>query len=118
LFRERNGDPAMTTGFLVIVGYLGIGIERCWKHLLEAREYSWKSNSVKFFEVLFKANNWSFDLTSVVPWFSIDRGPSLILERQQKELLSEHVLLRYRAQMRISSRSGYLPVSSRRFFAD
>ena len=108
----------MTTGFLVIVGFWGIGIERCWKRLFDARGYSWKSNFVKFFEVLFKANNWFFDLTSVLPWFSIDRGPSLILERQHKELLSEHVVWRYRALRHISSRSGYLSVSSRRFLAD
>ena len=97
-----------------MVGYWGIGIERCWKRLFEARGHSWKSNSVKFFEVLFKANNWSFDLTSVLPWYSIDRGPSLIFERQHKELLPEQVMLHYRALRRVSSRSEYLPVSPRR----
>ena len=54
----------MTAGFLVIVGLWGIGIERCWNRLYACRWYACKSNFVKFYEALFKANNWSFDLKS------------------------------------------------------
>ena len=108
----------MTAEFLVIVGYLGIGTERCWKRLFEGRWYSWKLNFVKSFKALFKANTWSFDLKSGVSWFGIDLGSSLVLDRQHVEWVPEHVVFRYRALRRNSSRSPYLPVSSRRFLSD
>lgn len=108
----------MMIGFLVMAGYGIIGIERCWKRLAMGRWYSWESNFVTFFEALFKANNWSFDLKILVCWFGIDLGPAPVLERQHRELLPKHVVWRYKALKRISSRSPYLPVFSRRFLSD
>ena len=63
----------------VIVGCLEIGIERSWKRLCDGQWYSWKSLFEKPLEVLFKENNWSFDLrhSSVL---CIDPLPSLFLE--------------------------------------
>jgi hypothetical protein len=101
-----------------MVGYWGIGIERCWKRLFEARGHSWKSNSVIFFEVLFKANNWSFDLKSIVPALCIDLGPSLVFEPEPVALLPEPVAWQKRVLRRSSIRSSHLPVASRRIFSD
>lgn len=108
----------MTIKFLVIVGYWRIGIERCWKRLSESRSFSWKSNSPKFYEALVKANNWSFDLKSIIPRFDQDLRPIPILESQHEKLLPKHVVLRFRALKRTSSRSRYRPISSRRLYFD
>lgn len=108
----------MTMKILVIVGYWRIGIERCWKRLSENRRFSWKSKSQKFYEALVKANNWSFDLKSIIPWFDIDLRPIPILESHHGKLLPKHVMLRYRALKRTSSRLQYRPISSRRLYFD
>ncbi len=88
------------------------------KRLLEGQWYSWKLNVVKFFDALFKADNWSFDLKSVVSCFNIDLGRSLVLEPQHIKLLPEHVVLRYRALRRPFSRFPHRPGSSRRSLSD
>ena len=69
----------MSRLFFVIVGYLEIGIERCWKRLCEGQWYSWKSLFEKPLEALFKENSWSFDLRHS-GLLCIDPVPSLFLE--------------------------------------
>jgi len=107
----------MTTGFLVIVGYWGIGIERCWKRLFERSGFTWKSNVGRFFEPFSKANDWFFDLKPVVPCFGIDQGYHHVFCRQ-RELLPEYVISNRRALRRTASRSPYHRGSSRRFLDD
>jgi hypothetical protein len=68
----------MSRLFFVIVGCLGIGIERCWKRLFEDQWYSWKSLFVKPLDALFKENSWSFDLRHS-GLLCIDPVPSLFL---------------------------------------
>ena len=108
----------MTMKFLVIVGYCGTGMERCWKRLRESQCYLWKSKIETFFETLFKANDWSFDLHTIGRWSRMDLGPSFAFDRQHAELLPVPVALPSRVRRRPSSRSMYLPVSSPRFLSD
>jgi len=68
----------MSRLIFVIVGYLEIGIERCWKRLFEGQWYSWKSLFEKPLEAVFKENSWSFDLRHS-GLLSIDSVPSLFL---------------------------------------
>jgi hypothetical protein len=113
--RERNGEPAMTGRFLVIVGCIGMALDRCWERLCTSRWYSWKSNFVKSLEALFKENSWSVDLKHAMYW--LKPGPLLVLERQHVYVQSERVAEQYKA-LRRSTRSLYLPGSSGRFLSD
>ncbi len=81
----------MTTEFFVIAGYLGIGIERCWKRLCKGHWYSWKSRFVKPIEALFKENSQSFDLKHSVFGCVIDPGSSVFLEYENWWLQAEPV---------------------------
>ncbi len=94
----------MTMRILVIAGYCGTGIERCWNRLTESRCFSWKLKIETFFEALFKANDWSFDLQTLDRWFRMDLGPSFVLDRQHGELLP--VPVASRARSRPPSRSS------------
>ncbi len=107
----------MTGYFLVIVGCMGMALERCWKRLCASEWYFWKSNFVKSLEALFKENSWSFDLKHAMYWCLVKPGPFLVLERQHVWVQSERVAEQHRA-LRRSTRSLHLPGSSRRFLSD
>ena len=79
----------MTRLWFVIVGYLGIGIERCWKRLCEGQGYSWTSWFLRPLEALSKENSWSFDLKHLVGWCVIDPVPSLFCVHHQWWLQAE-----------------------------
>ena len=48
--------------FLVMMGCMEIGIERCWKQLCGGQWSSWKSLFEQPQEALFKENSWMFHL--------------------------------------------------------
>lgn len=75
--------------WFVIVGCLGIGIERCWKRLCEGQGYSWTSWFLQPREALSKENSWSFDLKHSVGWCVIEPVPSLFSGHHQRWLQAE-----------------------------
>jgi len=115
--RERNGEPTMTGRFLVLVGCLGMALDRCWERLCTSQWDSWKSNFVKSLEALFKENSWSLDLQHAMHRCLVQPGPFLVLERQHVYIQSERVAKQYKA-LRRSTRSLHLPGSSGRFLSD
>ena len=107
----------MTGRLLVIVGCMGMALERCWKRLCVSQWYSWKSNFVESLEALFKENSWSLNLKHAIHWCVVKPGPYLVLEQQHAWVQFERVAEQHWA-LRHSTRSRHHYGSVRRFLSD